>query len=186
MFKIGDKVRFLDEVGEGTILSFKDKKTAIVELENGLSVPFLISQLVASKDIITQTSNFDNPEKKEKIKGIKRIVIEKEQYQIPKISQKHQKNSKQTIEVDLHIEELLDNYTYLNNGQILEIQIQHFRKKLENAIINKQQKIIFIHGVGNGVLKAEIRKILDTYQGISYHDGSFKKYGFGATEVIIH
>lgn len=186
MFKIGDKVRFLDEVGEGTILSFKDKKTAIVELESGLNAPFLLSQLVAAKEIIAKTPNFEKPEKKEALKGFKRVVIEKEQQQTPKISQKHQKNKKHTLEVDLHIEELIDRYNNLSNGQIMEIQLRHFRKNLENAIENGEHSIVFIHGVGNGVLKTEIRKLLDTYQGVSYQDGSFRKYGFGATEVIIH
>lgn len=186
MFKIGDKVRFLDEVGEGTILSFKDKKTAIVELEDGLSAPFLISQLVAVNEIISNNPKFDKPEKKEKLKGVKRIIIEKEHQQTPKISQKHQKNRKHTLEVDLHIEELIDNYSKLSNGQILEIQLRHFRIHLESAIEKGENSIIFIHGVGNGVLKTEIRKILDTYIGVSYQDASYRKYGFGATEVIIH
>jgi dsDNA-specific endonuclease/ATPase MutS2 len=186
MFKIGDKVRFLDEVGEGIILSFKDKKTAIVELESGLNAPFLISQLVVVNDILNKTTHFEKPEKKEVLKGVKKVVIEKEQQDGPKISQKHQKNRKHTLEVDLHIEELIDKYNHLSNGQIMEIQLRHFRKNLENAIEKGEHSIVFIHGVGNGVLKTEIRKILDTYHGISYQDGSFRKYGFGATEVIIH
>jgi hypothetical protein len=185
MFKIGDKVRFLDEVGEGIIQSFKDKKTVIVELEDGLTAPFLISQLVAAKEIIPTTSKFEKPEKKEIPKGVAKIVIEKEQKENSKISKKHKKNNTHYLEVDLHIEELLDNYTHLSNGEILEIQLRHFRKNLEKAIEKGEHKIVFIHGVGNGVLKKEIRKILETYEGISYQDASFKKYGFGATEVLI-
>lgn len=186
MLKIGDKVSFLDEVGEGTILSFKDKKTAIVELESGLNAPFLISQLVAVKEIIATTPIFDKPEKKETLKGVKRVVIEKEQNDTPKISVKHQKNRRHSLEVDLHIEELVDKYNHLSNGQIMEIQLRHFRKNLEKAIEKGEHSIIFIHGVGNGVLKTELRKILTTYPGVSFQDGSFRKYGFGATEVIIH
>lgn len=186
MFKIGDKVRFLDEVGEGTIVSFKDDKTAIIELESGLNAPFLLSQLVAVKDVIAKTPNFEKPEKKGVLKGVKRVVIEKEQQQTPKISKKHQKNRKHTLEVDLHIKEIIDSYIHLSNEQILEIQLRHFIKKLEKAIENGEHSIVFIHGVGNGVLKTEIRKLLDTYQGVSYQDGSYSKYGFGATEVKIH
>lgn len=186
MFKIGDKVRFLDEVGEGTIISFKDKKTAIVELENGLNAPFLISQLVAVKEIINVMPKIEKPEKKEKLKGVQKIILEKENDETPKISQKHKNKRTYALEIDLHIEELMDNYSHLSNGQILEIQLRHFRKNLENAIAQGEKKIIFIHGVGNGVLKTEIRKILSNYDGISFHDASFRKYGFGATEVIIH
>lgn len=186
MLKIGNKVRFLDEVGEGTILSFKDNKTAIVELESGLTAPFLISQLVAVKDIISTTPIFEKPEKKHALKGVKKIILEKEYKDTPKISVKHKKNKRHSLEVDLHIEELVNNYNHLSNGQILEIQLRHFRKNLEKAMENGEHSIIFIHGVGNGVLKTEIRKILTTYPGVSFQDASYRKYGFGATEVTIH
>lgn len=189
MFKIGDKVRFLDEVGEGIIKSFKDSKTAIVELEDGLCIPFLISKLVAVKDIITSTSKFDKAEKKYISKEIEKKFIEKKQNQNSKFSKKtkkHKKNSTNYLEVDLHIEKLLDNYSHLSNGEILEIQLSHFRKNLEKAIEKGEHKIVFIHGVGNGVLKKEIRKILETYEGISYQDASYHNYGFGATEVLIY
>jgi hypothetical protein len=34
--RIGDKVRFLNEVGEGVITRFKDKETVFVEMQDGL------------------------------------------------------------------------------------------------------------------------------------------------------
>jgi dsDNA-specific endonuclease/ATPase MutS2 len=46
-------------------------------------------------------------------------------------------------------------------------------------------KIVFIHGVGNGVLRQTIRDLLRTYEGIEYSDASYKKFGAGATEVTI-
>jgi dsDNA-specific endonuclease/ATPase MutS2 len=185
MFKIGDKVSFLDEVGEGIITGFPDKKHAMVELNNGLSIPFLLTQLVAVKTIIKKAV-IDKPEKKEALKGVKRIVIEKEVAIPQKKSQKNKNTRSYVEEVDLHIEELSDNYNKMTNGQIMEIQLNHFRRKLEQAIQNGNHKIVFIHGVGNGVLKSEIRKLLNSYSGISYHDASFRKYGFGATEVEIY
>lgn len=44
--RIGDKVRFLNEVGEGIISRIKDKATVFVEMQDGFEIPFLISQLV--------------------------------------------------------------------------------------------------------------------------------------------
>ena len=52
---------------------------------------------------------------------------------------------------------------------------------------NKGQKIVFIHGRGEGVLKAEIEKMLrHDFPTCSYQDASFREYGFGATMVVIH
>jgi hypothetical protein len=90
-------------------------------------------------------------------------------------------------EVDLHIEELLDDTGGLDNAQILEIQKARFIAALESGFASKTRKMVFIHGVGNGRLKYEIRRLLDRqYAGlVRYHDASFQEYGFGATLVIL-
>jgi hypothetical protein len=90
-------------------------------------------------------------------------------------------------EVDLHIEALLDDISGLDNGQILEIQKARFIIALESGFTSKTKKMVFIHGVGNGKLKHEIRRLLDTqYVGlVRYYDASFQEYGFGATMVIL-
>lgn len=89
-------------------------------------------------------------------------------------------------EVDLHIQHLVDNHTHMDNSEILEIQLSRFRTALESAILHKTRRIVFIHGVGNGKLKHELRRILDReYSRVKYQDASFKEYGFGATMVLI-
>ncbi|MDA3822684.1 MAG: Smr/MutS family protein, partial [Bacteroidales bacterium] len=90
-------------------------------------------------------------------------------------------------EIDLHRENLLDKFTHLSNGEIVAIQIARFRTTLETAILHRTKKIVFIHGVGNGKLKHEIRNILDTeYRSKArYQDASFKEYGYGATMVLV-
>lgn len=89
-------------------------------------------------------------------------------------------------EVDLHIQNLVDDYGQMDNAEMLEIQLSRFRTSLESAIIHKTRRIVFIHGVGNGKLKYELRKILDTeYKKVRYQDASFKEYGYGATMVLI-
>lgn len=89
-------------------------------------------------------------------------------------------------EVDLHIESIVDDYKDLSNGEILDIQLSRFKTKLETAIIHKTRRIVFIHGIGNGKLKHEIRKTLDRkYPNLKYQDASFKEYGYGATMVIL-
>lgn len=89
-------------------------------------------------------------------------------------------------EVDLHIENLVENPAFLTPSEILNIQMARFATALEGAILARQKRIIFIHGVGNGRLKYEIRKTLDEkYSHLRYQDASYQEYGFGATMVIL-
>lgn len=102
----------------------------------------------------------------------------------PKLSKPHHLNDPE-MEVDLHIEELMESHTGMNNAQILEVQLKHFKYMLDDAIANNFKKIIFIHGVGTGRLKQELYTILKTYDKLRFQDGSYSKYGFGATEVVL-
>ncbi|NOZ47783.1 MAG: DUF2027 domain-containing protein [Chlorobi bacterium] len=98
------------------------------------------------------------------------------------------KPSKNGIEeIDLHLQEVIDDPTGLNKADMLEVQLNKFRQKLNNAIKNKQKKIVFIHGLGNGRLKSELRREIDSkYKNCKYQDASFQQYGFGATLVLIY
>lgn len=89
-------------------------------------------------------------------------------------------------EIDLHIQQLIEDYRGLSNSEILNIQIGHFRSSIENALTRNIKKIVFIHGIGNGTLKLQLRKSLETeYTNLKYQDASFKEYGYGATLVIL-
>lgn len=91
------------------------------------------------------------------------------------------------IEVDLHINELLDNTTGMSNSEMLNYQLDVFRKTLEEHKGNKGQRIVFIHGKGDGVLRSAILKELKSkYKTYTSQDASFREYGFGATMVTIH
>ncbi|MBI5218373.1 MAG: DUF2027 domain-containing protein [Bacteroidia bacterium] len=91
-----------------------------------------------------------------------------------------------TEEVDLHINQLLVDCRGLSNSEILDHQIKHFHKKMEEAISSRLSKIVFIHGIGNGTLKNELRKTLtNDYPEYKFQDASFKEYGYGATLVIL-
>ena len=88
-------------------------------------------------------------------------------------------------EIDLHIQHLVEVYKDLSNSEMLQIQLKKFRTEMDHAIKNHYHKIIFIHGVGNGVLRGEILRELRNYTGILYRDAPVEKYGYGATEVIL-
>lgn len=102
------------------------------------------------------------------------------------ISRPHSYYAKQLEkEIDLHLEELTDNTSGMSNADKLNFQLSYFKRELETAIAGHTKKIVFIHGVGNGRLKTEIWNILNGYQNLRFHDASFRKYGYGATEVLI-
>lgn len=89
-------------------------------------------------------------------------------------------------EVDLHIEKLRYDHQFLNSSEIFEIQLTHFRKSLDAAIVHKLQSIIFIHGVGNGTLRNEMHKIISKHPQVkTFMDARKEKFGYGATEVIL-
>ena len=57
---------------------------------------------------------------------------------------------------------------------------------MREVIDKRYHKVVLIHGVGEGVLRTEIHNYLNTLQRIEYNDASYRIYGYGATEVIIH
>ncbi len=113
-----------------------------------------------------------------KVASIKEQREKKEEKKSPKNSQ--------IEEIDLHIHELVEDYSTMSNSEMLKIQLEHFETALDRAIQNRVARIVFIHGVGNGVLKLELRKKLDRkYSNLRYQDASFKEYGYGATLVYL-
>jgi len=89
-------------------------------------------------------------------------------------------------EVDLHIEELTEQFPSMNAEEMLRFQLEAFRKNLEAAIVHHYQNIIFIHGVGNGTLRNEIHKQLGKHPHVkTFKDARKEKFGYGATEVIL-
>jgi hypothetical protein len=93
-------------------------------------------------------------------------------------------NASLEMEIDLHIEELIDHYGGMSNAEIVIVQLRHFQQALDKAINEHYRTLTVIHGVGNGRLKQEVRAIL-TSMKMRFHDASYSKYGFGATEVVI-
>lgn len=90
------------------------------------------------------------------------------------------------IVVDLHISELVDNLRGLSNADMLNLQVDEFARVMDENLKNHGQKIVFIHGKGEGVLRNAIMKELThRYKGHDVQDASFREYGFGATQVTI-
>ncbi len=95
---------------------------------------------------------------------------------------KHQTKEGEAV-VDMHIWELVDNHSRMTNAEILNVQLGYFEKCLQSAIDHSFHKVVFIHGVGTGKLKEEIKQLLDEKDFIKYRPASMAEYGVGATLV---
>ncbi len=91
------------------------------------------------------------------------------------------------IEVDLHIDSLVDTTAGMENKDMLQLQLDTVRKTMKENAKRKGQKIVFIHGKGDGVLRKAVRDLLKKeFPACELQDASFQEYGFGATLVTIH
>ena len=90
------------------------------------------------------------------------------------------------VEVDLHAEVLLDSTRGLTPTDILMMQIKAFHDTMRQYAKDKGRRIVFIHGKGEGVLRATLLKELKNhYRHCTHQDASFREYGFGATMVTV-
>lgn len=89
--------------------------------------------------------------------------------------------------VDLHIGELVENIAGLSSHDMFKIQMDYFNKMLNSALTSDYDKVTFIHGVGNGVLKNAIIKVLNEFEEtnkITARMASISKFGVGGIDVI--
>ncbi|MBF2708551.1 Smr/MutS family protein [Flavobacterium soyangense] len=178
MFNKGDKVSVLDEDVNGVVLSVKNKEVTI-ETTDGFVMTYFANELLKTND----SSNLMDFVKK---MNVGEVVKEKE---IPKprsfVKEKKDKREIPAPEFDLHIEKLVPNKRGMSNYDILTLQAETAKRHIEFAIKNRIPKIVFIHGVGEGILKSELDFLLGRYDNIAFQDGNYQKYGQGATEVYI-
>lgn len=90
--------------------------------------------------------------------------------------------------VDLHIENLLgEERKLMQPAQILEYQHLYFKTSLEKGIALNYPKMVFIHGIGNGILRQKIRNYLMKQKHVKLiRDADARQYGAGATEVVFN
>lgn len=178
MFTKGDKVSVLDDDLNGTVLAVKNDEVTI-ETDDGFLMTYFVKQLLK----INISSNL--------MDSIKRInineVIKEKAIPAPRsfVKERKEKHEISAPEFDLHIEKLVPNKRGMSNYDILTLQSETAKRHIEFAIRNRIPKIVFIHGVGEGILKAELDFLLGRYDNIAFQDGNYQKYGQGATEVFI-
>ncbi|MCG9793469.1 Smr/MutS family protein [Flavobacterium algicola] len=178
MFNKGDKVSVLDDAIDGIVLAVKNTQVEI-ETTDGFVMTFSVNELIKIND----SSSLDDS-----IKRINIGAVQKEK-EIPKprsfVKERKNRNEQPAPEFDLHIEKLVKSSRGMSNYDILTIQAETAQRHIEFAIKNRIPKIVFIHGVGEGVLKSELDFLLGRYDNIDFQEANYQKYGQGATEVYI-
>ena len=178
-FNVGDYVMVLDEDLAGTITEIRGR-TIIIETTDGFLMSFSKTELVKNKsDSDLKRQLFTNT-------SAKSVISEKEASFKP--NQKRIKTKERfeaTMEIDLHINQLVKHSKGMSNHDMLTLQMDTAKRQLEFAIKKRIPKIVFIHGVGEGVLKVELEYLFGRY-GVKFYDADYQKYGSGATEVYIY
>ncbi|MFT3793177.1 Smr/MutS family protein [Flavobacterium sp.] len=177
-FKKGDKVSVLDEAIDGVVLSVQGNQVSI-ESNEGFMMTFFVNEIIKIND----ASNLEFGT------GSHHLNKVKQEKEIPKPRSfvKEKKSSKEipVPEFDLHIEKLVKNFRQMSNYDILTLQTETAKRHIDFAIKNRIPKIVFIHGVGEGILKAELDFLMGRYDNIIFRDANYQKYGLGATEVLV-
>jgi dsDNA-specific endonuclease/ATPase MutS2 len=171
--KIGDKAETIDDNIKGEVISISAEEIKLLT-QDGFEMPFKPNELikVPTDDIYIHSEE------------LKQVLLQELK---PKKNQVSKKTTpQQKLEVDLHIHELIDDARNLTNYQILNIQMHHAKKRLEWAMQKRLKSVVFIHGVGEGILRAELQTLFRRYEHLEYYDADYQTYGLGATEVRIY
>ncbi|WP_456440596.1 Smr/MutS family protein [Psychroserpens sp.] len=175
-FQIGDEVSVLDDDISGVIVEIKNESLG-VKTADGFVLEFKSNELIKSKSFSSDIFSND---------GYDEVIKQKEQpSKKQSIKKKPKERNLPAMEVDLHIHKLTDSNRRMTNYDILTLQLDTAKRQLEFAMRKRIQKIVFIHGVGEGVLKMELETLFRRYENIKYYDADLQKYGNGATEVYI-
>ncbi|CAM1335090.1 Smr/MutS family protein [Tenacibaculum aestuariivivum] len=175
--EIGDKVTVLDADIRGFITK-KENNLFFVKDRDGMEFSFFEFELVKieiDQNELSRRVNVSNSLLKAKIQQTtkkKKSFFVKDKNEV-------------VMEVDLHASKLIKSTRGMDNYDVLSLQLETAKHKVEYCISKRISKLVLIHGVGEGVLKSELYYLLNNYP-VKYYDASYQKYGQGATEVYIY
>ena len=187
----GDKVKFLNDVGKAQVIEVLPNGLVLLEDENGFDMEIHAKELLL---VNTDEQDLYNNKLPEIPEILDRDLDEKKRKAIEqnfkeKYSNIQKVNSKRGGEhwvIDLHFHELVDHVNDFTDKAKLDIQLNHFERMMRMAAEQKVRKVIFIHGVGQGVLRHQLRSRLEMYYPeCSVRDANPREFGAGASEVVI-
>lgn len=184
-FKQGDKVKAVDEDISGTVKEVCGE-TVVIEDGEGFDHDYHVRQLVldtAAQEFgeLADTANWiaGREERSDTLRKVEKLEARVKRFE------KKRKAPDVDMEIDLHLHEIIDSERGMSDGEKVQYQIDYFERMLEKAIREKMRKVVFIHGIGKGRLREEIRRVMNYYTNVRYFDADHRKYGSGATEVHI-
>lgn len=174
---IGDVVQVLDDNLEGKITAINND-IIHVETKDGFTLTYSPKELIIISSDAPKI-NFDV--------SLSKVLAEKE---IPKkqgsVLTKSGKKDPMVFEVDLHLEKIITGRNKnLTNFDKLNIQLEEAKRAMDFAISKRYNRVVLIHGVGDGVLKSELEYLLKRYENIVIQEAKYSKYGLGAMEIYI-
>lgn len=191
-FQPGQRVKFLNDVGSARVVEVRGNSVVVTD-EDGFDRTVDVSELLAAPDPAEEARRYG-----ERVPDLAQILAqevgEKRMRQLQREFEVRYRNAQATnvnrrdahMEVDLHIHELVDSQQGLEDRAKLAIQLAHFDRMMDIAKREHLRRIVFIHGVGQGVLRHQIRTLLEQdHPDCSYRDADPRQYGSGATEVFI-
>jgi len=177
MIKVGDKVSVLDDPITGKVIAVQGQEVTI-ETEEGFDMTFSASELV-----VIQSDDLIAPSYEEVHKSLQQKEVFKKKPKRP-ITKPKERNVP-PMEVDLHIDKLVKSTRGMTNHDMVTLQLDTAKRQLNFAIYKRIPRIVFIHGVGQGVLKEELKYMFGRYDNVRLSEADYRKYGMGATEVYI-
>ena len=165
--KIGDKVKFLKSNDFGTIVNIISERKIQVEDSS------LFLTVVNVKDIVKFDDCTDT------VQAYGDVMFSKESKENTSVKKMSRQNLNE-VKIDLHIENLSNDFLAMTNFEIVQIQLKKCEDALINAINSNAQKLIIVHGIGEGVLKKEVHNLLLRFE-LRY----FVSINGGSTEVML-
>lgn len=142
VLKVGQTVVLMDSDLRGRIVSLS--KTVDIELEDGLVIQAAYGEFAVTDD--------------REISALMQSKVKKGTAHAQ--SRKQARSSSGISSIDLHIE-AIPGGSCIPKGQQLQFQMDTFKRIIRENLSHKGKRICFIHGIGDGILKAAIRKELD-------------------------
>lgn len=182
--KIGNKVKFINDDASGIITKIISEKELEIEDNHGFILRVTINEVIVIDDNEDVVYTIDNSD------FINQTDLRKEKFKSKSnLLDKYKKLNKfkyeNTLEIDLHLEELVEFPGRLEDWQKLFTQINHAKKCIVAAQSENIPRIVFIHGKGTGVLKTELRNMLSNTYELQFSDANYREYSTGATEVYL-
>ena len=191
--KVGTRFRFLNDVGAGIVRGWRSAEEVVVETEDGFDMIYPPKELLVVGNPAEEAERYQR-----QIPTIEEILskeVSAEQRRRmerdfdAKYKDAHSRavgGRQDKVEVDLHLHELVDSTQGLSPSAMLDLQLSHFERMLQISIRERQRRVVFIHGVGQGVLRhAILSRVTQFYPECDAKPADPRKYGSGATEIHI-